>query len=130
LVRTLYSAETRVPYDSGHKLPTDRRTVSPITVLFRPWNAKLKLRAASDIEKMMTSVRENPHLEPDGHHIGHVEMILGLLYKSQREMSLQILMRNEKLSFSKLLKNLPVILRVTLTAPSRIEAFDFVDATF
>jgi hypothetical protein len=55
---------------------------------------------------------ENPHFDPAGFHIGRAQMNLGLLYKIKKKRALAL----------QLLKNLPIILRVMVTAPARIRA--------
>ena len=35
-------------------------------------------------------VRQNPRFDPNGHHIGHCEMILGLLHKAKKKRALAV----------------------------------------
>ena len=44
----------------------------------------------SSIEKLISEVQSNPQFDPDGHHIGRAEMILGLLYKGTKRRSLAV----------------------------------------
>ena len=41
----------------------------------------IRLTASSRIQKLMRHVLENPLFDPDGFRIGHVQAILGLLFK-------------------------------------------------
>jgi hypothetical protein len=45
---------------------------------------KIMVTAPSGIRAMMAHVRENPHFDSAGHHIGRVQMNLGLLYKVKK----------------------------------------------
>jgi hypothetical protein len=44
----------------------------------------------SSIEKLISEVQSNHQFDPDGHHIGRAEMILGLLYKGKKRRSLAV----------------------------------------
>jgi len=44
----------------------------------------------SAIEKLISEVQHNSQFDPDGHHIGRAEMILGLLYKGTNRRSLAV----------------------------------------
>src|SRR5262249_2194940 len=44
----------------------------------------------SAIEKLISEVQHNSQFDPDGHHIGRAEMILGLLYKGTKRRSLAV----------------------------------------
>jgi hypothetical protein len=48
------------------------------------------LTAPSRIRAMMTLVLENPQFHPAGHHVGHAQMILGLLYKTKKKHALAV----------------------------------------
>jgi hypothetical protein len=52
---------------------------------------KVMVTASARIRALVTPVLENPHLDPAGHHLGHVQMILGLLFKikKKRDLALQ-----------------------------------------
>ena len=46
--------------------------------------------ASSRIRALMTRVLENPHFDPEGHHVGRAQMILGLLYKAKKKRALAV----------------------------------------
>ena len=51
---------------------------------------KVMATASSRIRALMTRVLENPRFDPDGHHVGHAKMILGLLYKIKKKRALAL----------------------------------------
>jgi hypothetical protein len=59
------------------------------------------LTASPRIRTMMTRVLENPHFDPDGHHVGHAQKILGLLYqiKKKRTLALEHLTEAQRIFF-------------------------------
>jgi tetratricopeptide (TPR) repeat protein len=73
----------------------------PPMVLLRnlPILLKVMFTASSRIPAMMASVFENPQFGPEGHHAGHAEMILGLLYKAKkkRELAVQHLIKAKEI---------------------------------
>ena len=48
------------------------------------------ITASSRIRTLMAHVLENPHLDPDGHFVGHAQMILGLLFKIKKKRALAL----------------------------------------
>jgi len=46
---------------------------------------KVMVTAPSRIRALVAHVLENPHFDPAGHHVGHAQMILGLLYKAKKK---------------------------------------------
>jgi tetratricopeptide (TPR) repeat protein len=64
----------------------------PLLILLRnlPILVKVMFTASSRIPVMMQSVFENPRFGPEGHHAGHAEMILGLLYKAKKKPDLAV----------------------------------------
>jgi hypothetical protein len=64
----------------------------PIASLLRnlPILLKVTLIAPSRLHDLTTKVLENPHLDPAGHHVGHVHLILGLLYKAKKKRALAV----------------------------------------
>ena len=46
--------------------------------------------APSRIRALMSSMLENPHFDPEGHHAGRAQMILGLLYKTKKKRALAV----------------------------------------
>ena len=55
-----------------------------------PIIVKVMFTASSRIPVLMTHVLKNPHLDPSGHHVGRVQMILGLLYKTKKRPALAL----------------------------------------
>jgi class 3 adenylate cyclase len=52
---------------------------------------KVMVTASARIRALMTRVLENPHnYDPAGHHAGHAEMILGLLFKIKKKRALAL----------------------------------------
>jgi hypothetical protein len=45
----------------------------------------------SRIPALVARVRQSSHIDPNGHHIGRCEMILGLLYKTKKKRNLAVL---------------------------------------
>jgi class 3 adenylate cyclase len=66
----------------------------------------------SSIEKLISEVRHNPQFDPDGHHIGRAEMILGLLYKGTQRRSLAIHHLTQARRILSQLGPTPIVLRV------------------
>jgi len=48
------------------------------------------LTAQRRISELVARIRQNPQLDPNGHHIGRCEMILGLLYKAKKNRTLAV----------------------------------------
>jgi len=51
---------------------------------------KVMITAPSRVHALVRRILEDPHLHPEGHHTGHVQMILGLLYKTKKKPALAI----------------------------------------
>jgi hypothetical protein len=49
---------------------------------------KVIATASSRIPALMTRVLENAQFDPEGHHVGRMQMILGLLYKAKKKRAL------------------------------------------
>jgi class 3 adenylate cyclase/tetratricopeptide (TPR) repeat protein len=49
---------------------------------------KILFVGRSSIEKLVSQIQNNPQFDPNGHHIGRTEMILGLLYKGKKKYKL------------------------------------------
>jgi len=64
----------------------------PLTMVLKnlPVLLKVMATASSRIPALMARVSENPHFDPTGHHVGHVQMILGLLYKAKKKRALAV----------------------------------------
>ena len=48
------------------------------------------LTAQNRISSLVERVRQNPQFDPNGHHIGRCEMIMGLLYKAKKKRALAV----------------------------------------
>jgi hypothetical protein len=46
--------------------------------------------ARNRITRLVAHARKKPDFDPNGHHIGRCEMILGLLYKAQKKRGLAV----------------------------------------
>jgi hypothetical protein len=59
----------------------------PLTTLLRnlPILLKAMATAQSRLLALTTSVLENPHFDPAGHHAGHAKMLFGLLCKTKKK---------------------------------------------
>jgi class 3 adenylate cyclase len=64
----------------------------PTKVLMRnaPILLKVRFTANTRIPALISQVRQSSHLDPNGHHIGRCEMILGLLYKTRKKRPLAV----------------------------------------
>ena len=51
---------------------------------------KVMVTASARIRALMTYALENPRFDPAGHHLGHAQMILGLLYKIKKKRALAL----------------------------------------
>jgi hypothetical protein len=62
----------------------------PIRVLARnlPTLIAVMFTAQRGISALVRRVQQNPQFDPNGHHIGRCEMILGLLYKTKKKRAL------------------------------------------
>jgi hypothetical protein len=86
----VYLAEVYLQIISGkEKVPL------PILLKNLPTLLKVIVTAHSRIRAWMTCVLENPHLDSAGHHIGHAQMILGMLYKAKKKPALAVRHLNE-----------------------------------
>jgi len=64
----------------------------PLPTLFRnlPILLKVMATASSRIRSLTTLVLENPQHDRSGYHMGHLQMILGLLYKIKKKRALAL----------------------------------------
>jgi hypothetical protein len=64
----------------------------PLRVLLKnlPILLKVMVTAPSRIRASIAQIRENPHFDPTGHHIGRAQMNLGLLYKVKKNHPLAV----------------------------------------
>ncbi len=70
---------------AGNEKPPFRTLLKNLAILL-----KVMLTASSRIRALMTRVLENPHFDPAGNGVGHVQMILGLLYKAKKKRALAV----------------------------------------
>jgi hypothetical protein len=68
--------------------------------------------ASSRIPALMTRVLDNRHLDPEGHHVGRVQMILGLLYKIKKKRGFAIQHLTEAKRIFSQFGHTPVLARV------------------
>jgi hypothetical protein len=73
---------------------------------------KILFVGRSSIEKLVSQVRSNPQFDPDGHHIGRAEMILGLLYRGRRKRALAVQHLTEARRILSQLGKTPILARV------------------
>jgi len=64
----------------------------PILTLLKnmPVLIELMITASSRVRAMVTQVLKNPQFDPEGYHIGHAQMILGLLFKIKKNRALAL----------------------------------------
>src|SRR6185437_15626774 len=65
---------------TGKEKPPFKVLLRNLRTLFR-----LMFTAAAQVEKLAGEVRMNQHFHPNGHHIGHIEMVVGLLFKFRKK---------------------------------------------
>lgn len=70
---------------SGKERPPAKVLVRNILTL-----VNVMFTAQKRICALVEQVRQNPQLDPNGHHIGRCEMILGLLYKAKKKHALAV----------------------------------------
>ena len=89
----------------------------PLTMVLKnlPVLLKVMATASSRIPALMARISENPHFDPTGHHVGHVQMILGLLYKAKKKRALAVQhLTDAKRIFSQFGQT-PILARVDMT---------------
>jgi hypothetical protein len=81
----IFLAEVYLQIIAGNERP-------PLLALLKnlPIILKVMLTASSRIPALMRPISESRHFDPNGHHIGHVKMILGMLYKAKKKRALAI----------------------------------------
>ena len=64
----------------------------PVATLLKnlPILLKVMATASSRIPALMTRLLENPQFDPEGHHVGRAQMMLGLLYKIKKKRALAL----------------------------------------
>jgi hypothetical protein len=64
----------------------------PLLTLLKnlPILLKVIVTASSRIPALMTRILENPHFDPSGFHVGRVQVMLGLLYKTKKKRALAL----------------------------------------
>jgi hypothetical protein len=81
----LFLAEVYLQIIAGNDRPPVATLLKNLPVLL-----KVMTTASSRVPALMTRILENPRFDPTGHHVGHVKLILGLLYKAKKKRSLAI----------------------------------------
>jgi hypothetical protein len=86
----------------------------PIATLLKnlPILLKVMATASARIPALMTRVLENPHFDPEGHHVGRVHMILGLLYKAKKKRALALQHMTEAKRIFSQFGQTPILARV------------------
>ena len=86
----------------------------PFSTLVRnlPILIKTMVAGAGSIRSLTTRVLSNPHFDPAGHHVGRVQMILGLLYKAQKKRALAKQHLNEARNILSQFGKTPILARV------------------
>jgi hypothetical protein len=86
----------------------------PLGLLLKNTTVLIKILfvGRSSIEKLVSQVRSNPQFDPDGHHIGRAEMILGLLYRGRRKRALAVQHLTEARRILSQLGKTPILARV------------------
>jgi hypothetical protein len=69
-----------------------RNERAPLPIILRnlPILLKVMFTAGSRIRTLIARVLENPHFDPAGHHVGHAQMVLGLLFKLKKKRTLAV----------------------------------------
>jgi hypothetical protein len=59
----------------------------PLVTLLKnlPALVKVMLTASSRVPALLTAVRDTPHFDPESHHAGRIEMVLGMLCKAKNK---------------------------------------------
>ena len=72
------------------------------------------------IRALITSVLENSHFDPTGHHVGYAKIILGLLYKLKKKRTLAVQHLSEARRVLSQFGQTPILARVD-TALAELE---------
>jgi class 3 adenylate cyclase len=78
-------AEVYLQIIAGKEKPTLSALLKNLPILL-----KVIVSGSGRIHALMTHVLRNPHFDPDGHHVGRAQMILGLLYKVKKKRALAV----------------------------------------
>jgi class 3 adenylate cyclase/tetratricopeptide (TPR) repeat protein len=73
---------------------------------------KIVVTAPMRIRELTTRVLENPHFDPSGFHVGHAQMILGLLYKIKKKRALAVQHLSEARRILSQFGETPILARV------------------
>jgi class 3 adenylate cyclase len=86
----------------------------PLLILLKnlPILLKVIFTASSRIHALTARVFDNPQFDPEGHHIGRAQMILGLLYKAKKKRSLALRHLNEAKRILSQFGQTPILARV------------------
>jgi hypothetical protein len=81
----LFLCETYLEIIAGNKKPPAMVVLRNIlTIIVVTFTARKR------ITSLIAHARKNPHFDPNGHHVGRCEMILGLLYKAKKKRALAV----------------------------------------
>jgi hypothetical protein len=81
----MFLCEIYLQIISGTEKPSAKVLTRNILTLVR-----VMFTAQRRISTLVGLVRQNPQLDPNGHHTGRLEMILGLLYKTKKKRTLAV----------------------------------------
>ena len=86
----------------------------PLLILLKnlPFLLKIIVTAPSSIHELSMRVLENRHFDPSGFHVGHVQMILGLLYKTKKKPTLALQHLSEARRILSQFGQTPILARV------------------
>jgi tetratricopeptide (TPR) repeat protein len=92
----------------------DANVKVPLATLLRnlPVLLNVMLTASSRIRALISRVLENSHFDPEGVHVGHAKMILGLLYKSKKKRALAVQHLSEAKCILSQFGQTPILARV------------------
>jgi hypothetical protein len=73
---------------------------------------KVMITASTRVSALVAHIQKNQHFDPAGHHAGHAQMILGLLYKTKKKRALAIQHLNEARRILSQFGQTPILARV------------------
>ena len=73
---------------------------------------KVMATASSRIRMLTTLILQNPHFDPSGHHVGHAQLILGLLYKTKKKHAVAVQHLSEAKRILSQFGQTPILARV------------------
>jgi hypothetical protein len=73
---------------------------------------KVMITASTRVSALVAHIQKNQQFDPAGHHAGHAQMILGLLYKTKKKRALAIQHLNEARRILSQFGQTPILARV------------------